>query len=148
MSADGGPLRRCRSGSGGEHRGLRGPRCRRRTNARRHRLLPLRANSDLDDFHPRRVVSRAALGVRDRPRPAPVLRPVQCQRTPRCFSDCEELFRRMVYSVAMHNTDDHLRNHGFVADMRDGSSARQSRTGPRRRTADCCQWSEKRQRRC
>lgn len=28
--------------------------------------------------------------------------------------DCAELFRRVVLSVAIHNTDDHLRNHGFV----------------------------------
>lgn len=28
--------------------------------------------------------------------------------------DCAELFRRAVYSVAIHNTDDHLRNHGFL----------------------------------
>lgn len=28
--------------------------------------------------------------------------------------DCEALFRRLVFSVATHNTDDHLRNHGFV----------------------------------
>lgn len=28
--------------------------------------------------------------------------------------DLAELFRRMVLSVAVHNTDDHLRNHGFL----------------------------------
>lgn len=28
--------------------------------------------------------------------------------------DCESLFRRVVFSVAVHNSDDHLRNHGFV----------------------------------
>lgn len=28
--------------------------------------------------------------------------------------DCAELYRRVVFSVAVHNTDDHLRNHGFV----------------------------------
>lgn len=28
--------------------------------------------------------------------------------------DCAELFRRVAFSVAMHNTDDHLRNHGFI----------------------------------
>ncbi|MGC2942887.1 MULTISPECIES: type II toxin-antitoxin system HipA family toxin [unclassified Brevibacterium] len=28
--------------------------------------------------------------------------------------DCAELFRRVVFSAAMHNTDDHLRNHGFI----------------------------------
>jgi serine/threonine-protein kinase HipA len=27
--------------------------------------------------------------------------------------DCLELFRRVVFSVLIHNTDDHLRNHGF-----------------------------------
>lgn len=28
--------------------------------------------------------------------------------------DCSELFRRMALSSALHNTDDHLRNHGFL----------------------------------
>lgn len=28
--------------------------------------------------------------------------------------DCAELFRRVAFSVALHNTDDHLRNHGFI----------------------------------
>lgn len=28
--------------------------------------------------------------------------------------DCEALFRRVVFSVSIHNADDHLRNHGFV----------------------------------
>ena len=28
--------------------------------------------------------------------------------------DCEELFRRVVFSILIHNTDDHLRNHGFI----------------------------------
>jgi serine/threonine-protein kinase HipA len=27
--------------------------------------------------------------------------------------DCLELFRRVVFSILVHNTDDHLRNHGF-----------------------------------
>jgi hypothetical protein len=27
--------------------------------------------------------------------------------------DCLELFRRVVFSILIHNTDDHLRNHGF-----------------------------------
>jgi len=27
--------------------------------------------------------------------------------------DCIELFRRVVFSILIHNTDDHLRNHGF-----------------------------------
>jgi serine/threonine-protein kinase HipA len=27
--------------------------------------------------------------------------------------DCVELFRRVVFSILVHNTDDHLRNHGF-----------------------------------
>ena len=27
--------------------------------------------------------------------------------------DCSELFRRVVFSILIHNTDDHLRNHGF-----------------------------------
>ena len=29
-------------------------------------------------------------------------------------ADCLELFRRVVFSILIHNTDDHLRNHGFV----------------------------------
>jgi serine/threonine-protein kinase HipA len=29
-------------------------------------------------------------------------------------SDCRELFRRVVFSILIHNTDDHLRNHGFL----------------------------------
>lgn len=28
--------------------------------------------------------------------------------------DCTELFRRVVFAVLIHNTDDHLRNHGFL----------------------------------
>lgn len=32
----------------------------------------------------------------------------------RVNADLEELFRRVVFSIAIHNTDDHLRNHGFV----------------------------------
>ncbi|UVI36776.1 type II toxin-antitoxin system HipA family toxin [Brevibacterium spongiae] len=28
--------------------------------------------------------------------------------------DCAELYRRVVFSAAVHNTDDHLRNHGFL----------------------------------
>lgn len=30
------------------------------------------------------------------------------------LSDLEELWRRIVFSIAVHNTDDHLRNHGFL----------------------------------
>lgn len=37
-------------------------------------------------------------------------------RTPR--SDHRELYDRVVVSVALGNTDDHLRNHGFLADRR------------------------------
>jgi serine/threonine-protein kinase HipA len=29
-------------------------------------------------------------------------------------ADCEELFRRVVFSICISNTDDHLRNHGFL----------------------------------
>lgn len=29
-------------------------------------------------------------------------------------NDCRELFRRVVFSILIHNTDDHLRNHGFL----------------------------------
>jgi serine/threonine-protein kinase HipA len=28
-------------------------------------------------------------------------------------ADCTELFRRVVFSILIHNTDDHMRNHGF-----------------------------------
>ncbi len=28
--------------------------------------------------------------------------------------DCRELFRRVVFGILIHNTDDHLRNHGFL----------------------------------
>jgi serine/threonine-protein kinase HipA len=28
--------------------------------------------------------------------------------------DCEQLFRRVVFNIAIHNVDDHLRNHGFL----------------------------------
>lgn len=28
-------------------------------------------------------------------------------------ADCEQLFRRVLFSILIHNTDDHLRNHGF-----------------------------------
>jgi serine/threonine-protein kinase HipA len=28
--------------------------------------------------------------------------------------DCIELFRRVAFSILIHNTDDHLRNHGFI----------------------------------
>jgi serine/threonine-protein kinase HipA len=31
-------------------------------------------------------------------------------------ADCEQLFRRVVFSILIHNTDDHLRNHGFFVD--------------------------------
>ena len=27
--------------------------------------------------------------------------------------DCEQLFRRVLFNIRIHNTDDHLRNHGF-----------------------------------
>lgn len=30
--------------------------------------------------------------------------------------DCEQLFRRVLLNIRIHNTDDHLRNHGFLAD--------------------------------
>jgi serine/threonine-protein kinase HipA len=32
--------------------------------------------------------------------------------------DSEQLFRRVVFSILIHNTDDHLRNHGFLLDSR------------------------------
>jgi serine/threonine-protein kinase HipA len=31
-------------------------------------------------------------------------------------ADCEQLFRRVVFNIIIHNTDDHLRNHGFFID--------------------------------
>jgi len=30
--------------------------------------------------------------------------------------DCKQLFRRVVFSILIYNTDDHLRNHGFFVD--------------------------------
>jgi serine/threonine-protein kinase HipA len=30
--------------------------------------------------------------------------------------DCEQLFRRVLFNILIHNTDDHLRNHGFFID--------------------------------
>lgn len=32
--------------------------------------------------------------------------------------DVEELYRRLVFNVLSHNTDDHLKNHGFLVDRR------------------------------
>ena len=31
-------------------------------------------------------------------------------------ADCEQLFRRVLLNIRVHNTDDHLRNHGFFVD--------------------------------
>jgi serine/threonine-protein kinase HipA len=31
-------------------------------------------------------------------------------------ADCEQLFRRVLFNIVIHNTDDHLRNHGFFID--------------------------------
>ena len=31
-------------------------------------------------------------------------------------ADCDQLFRRVVFNILIHNTDDHLRNHGFFVD--------------------------------
>ena len=33
------------------------------------------------------------------------------------LSDCEQLFRRVLFNILIHNTDDHLRNHGFFIDL-------------------------------
>jgi serine/threonine-protein kinase HipA len=33
-------------------------------------------------------------------------------------ADCEQLFRRVLFNILIHNTDDHLRNHGFFIDER------------------------------
>ena len=35
----------------------------------------------------------------------------------RVSADLAELYRRVAFSVAIHNTDDHLRNHGFLATL-------------------------------
>lgn len=35
----------------------------------------------------------------------------------RVRTDLHELWRRIAFSVAIHNTDDHLRNHGFLRDV-------------------------------
>jgi serine/threonine-protein kinase HipA len=32
------------------------------------------------------------------------------------LADCEQLFRRVLFNIRIHNTDDHLRNHGFFVD--------------------------------
>jgi serine/threonine-protein kinase HipA len=34
--------------------------------------------------------------------------------------DLEELWRRIVFSICVKNTDDHLRNHGFLLTEKDG----------------------------
>jgi serine/threonine-protein kinase HipA len=34
------------------------------------------------------------------------------------LADCEQLFRRVLLNIRIHNTDDHLRNHGFFVDAR------------------------------
>lgn len=31
-------------------------------------------------------------------------------------ADCKQLFRRVLFNILIHNTDDHLRNHGFFVD--------------------------------
>jgi serine/threonine-protein kinase HipA len=31
-------------------------------------------------------------------------------------ADCVQLFRRVLFNILIHNTDDHLRNHGFFID--------------------------------
>ena len=33
-------------------------------------------------------------------------------------SDCQQLFRRVLFNIMIQNTDDHLRNHGFFIDAR------------------------------
>jgi serine/threonine-protein kinase HipA len=33
-------------------------------------------------------------------------------------ADCKQLFRRVLFNILIHNTDDHLRNHGFFIDER------------------------------
>jgi serine/threonine-protein kinase HipA len=34
------------------------------------------------------------------------------------LADCEQLFRRVLLNIRIHNTDDHLRNHGFFVGAR------------------------------
>lgn len=36
------------------------------------------------------------------------------QSSPNCTEDLEQLWRRIVFSILVSNTDDHLRNHGFI----------------------------------
>ncbi|WP_427888883.1 type II toxin-antitoxin system HipA family toxin [Kribbella sp. GL6] len=38
----------------------------------------------------------------------------------RVGADLRQLWRRVAFSIAVHNTDDHLRNHGFLRDGRSG----------------------------
>ena len=38
----------------------------------------------------------------------------------RTSEDLQQLWRRIAFSIAIHNTDDHLRNHGFLRDGRAG----------------------------
>lgn len=33
-------------------------------------------------------------------------------------TDLEQLWRRIVFNIAVSNTDDHLRNHGFILDKK------------------------------
>ncbi|WP_263408848.1 type II toxin-antitoxin system HipA family toxin [Terriglobus tenax] len=40
------------------------------------------------------------------------------QRGAQTLADCEQLFRRVLFNIRIHNTDDHLRNHGFFIDAR------------------------------
>lgn len=39
-------------------------------------------------------------------------------RGAKTHADCRKLFRRVVFSILIHNTDDHLRNHGFFIEER------------------------------
>lgn len=40
------------------------------------------------------------------------------QRGADTAADCEQLFRRVLFNILIHNTDDHLRNHGFFVEAR------------------------------
>jgi serine/threonine-protein kinase HipA len=39
-----------------------------------------------------------------------------CSRATNTLADYEQLFRRVLLNIRIHNTDDHLRNHGFFVD--------------------------------
>jgi serine/threonine-protein kinase HipA len=57
------------------------------------------------------------LGLRDGDRASyPELAEILQREGSQPRSDCEQLFRRMVFNICVANVDDHLRNHGFLRD--------------------------------